>query len=363
MPYPRRRAALRDLLRAEHPELDALLVTDLVNVRYLTGFTGSNAALLVHADGDAVSRLGTDGRYRTQIGARGPRPAGADRAGQRPGPGGAAPGDCGRSASSPTPSPSTRTPPWRRRRPRSRSPAPRAWRPGCARSRTPPRSPRCGRPARAGDAALAELLAAGGLRPGRTEREVALDLENRMRVHGATGPAFATIVAAGPHSAVPHHQPTDVPLRRGDLVTLDFGALVEGYHSDMTRTVVLGPPADWQRELYALVAAAQAAGRAALVAGTGCADVDAAARSVIDAGRSGRRVRAPARPRCRPADPRGAAARRDHRLAWPPGWWSPSNRASTWRAAAECGSRTPCWSATATPQPLTRTTRDLLEVG
>ena len=88
-----------------------------------------------------------------------------------------------------------------------------------------------------------------------------------MRAHGAPGPSFATIVAAGPHSAVPHHSPTPTPLRRGDLVKLDFGALVDGYHSDMTRTVVLGPAADWQRELYALVAAAQAAGRAALRAG------------------------------------------------------------------------------------------------
>ena len=67
---------------------------------------------------------------------------------------------------------------------------------------------------------------------------------------------------------------------------LDFGALVDGYHSDMTRTVVLGAAADWQRELYALVAAAQAAGRAALIPGADVADVDAAARGVVvDAGR------------------------------------------------------------------------------
>ena len=104
------------------------------------------------------------------------------------------------------------------------------------------------------DSALADLIAAGGLRPGRSERDVSYDLETRMRARGAEGPSFATIVAAGPHSAVPHHRPTDSSMRRGDLVKMDFGALVDGYHSDMTRTVVLGRAAGWQRDLHALVA-------------------------------------------------------------------------------------------------------------
>jgi Xaa-Pro aminopeptidase len=138
----------------------------------------------------------------------------------------------------------------------------------------------------AADAALADLVAAGGLAPGRTEVEVALDLENRMRVHGAQAPSFETIVATGANSAVPHHRPTAAVLARGDLLKLDFGALVEGYHSDMTRTVVLGRAADWQRELHALVARAQAAGTAALAPGTPVAAVDEAARSVVrEAGR------------------------------------------------------------------------------
>jgi Xaa-Pro aminopeptidase len=102
-----------------------------------------------------------------------------------------------------------------------------------------------------------------------------------MRAHGAVGPSFETIVAAGPHSAVPHHRPTDASLRRGDLVKMDFGALVDGYHSDMTRTVVLGRAASWQRDLHGLVAAAQEAGRAALRPGTPVVDVDAAARDVV----------------------------------------------------------------------------------
>jgi Xaa-Pro dipeptidase len=135
----------------------------------------------------------------------------------------------------------------------------------------------------AADAALADLVAAGGLAPGRTEAEVAVDLEDRMRRHGAQGPSFETIVAAGANSAIPHHRPTGSPLAAGDLVKLDFGALVDGYHSDMTRTLVLGPAADWQRELYDLVAAAQAAGTAALAPGAAVATVDEAARSVVRA--------------------------------------------------------------------------------
>ena len=104
-----------------------------------------------------------------------------------------------------------------------------------------------------------------------------------MLDHGAAGPSFESIVATGANSAVPHHRPTDAELAVGDLVKLDFGALVDGYHSDMTRTFVLGPPTDWQRELYDLVAAAQAAGRAALRVGAEVSDVDAAAREVVEA--------------------------------------------------------------------------------
>ncbi|HEU5109997.1 MAG TPA: M24 family metallopeptidase, partial [Micromonosporaceae bacterium] len=134
----------------------------------------------------------------------------------------------------------------------------------------------------AADRALAGLIEQGGLAAGRTEREVARDLENRMLDHGAAGPSFESIVATGANSAVPHHRPTDAVLRAGDLVKLDFGALVDGYHSDMTRTLVLGRPADWQRELYDLVAESQAAGRAALRVGAATAEVDAAARKVIE---------------------------------------------------------------------------------
>ncbi|HEY0815567.1 MAG TPA: Xaa-Pro peptidase family protein [Pseudonocardia sp.] len=280
-----RREALRALLPAAG--VAALLVTDLVNVRYLTGFTGSNAALLVHVDGDAASRFCTDGRYRTQAAEQVPDlPSVIDRACALALAGAAAELDVRRLgfesdhvtvdaysalAEKALPVAMVRVPgSVQRLRTVKDDVEVAALRAACA----------------AADAALADLISGGQLTPDRTEAQVAAALESRMREHGAQGPSFDTIVAAGPHSAVPHHSPTGTPLRRGDLVKLDFGALVDGYHSDMTRTVVLGQAAPWQRDLYALVGAAQAAGRAALRAGADVADVDAAARGVIaEAGR------------------------------------------------------------------------------
>jgi Xaa-Pro aminopeptidase len=130
-------------------------------------------------------------------------------------------------------------------------------------------------------AALAQVL--GLVAPGRTEREIAVALERAMVDHGADGPAFASIVASGPSGAIPHHAPGERRLERGDLVTIDCGARLHGYHADMTRTVALGPPAAWQREIYELVAAAQLAGVAAAVPGADVIAVDAAARDLIDA--------------------------------------------------------------------------------
>ncbi|MFC5994197.1 M24 family metallopeptidase [Pseudonocardia hispaniensis] len=288
MPFPTRREALRDLLRAA--DLDALLVTDLVNVRYLTGFTGSNAALLVHVDGDGATRFGTDGRYRTQAGVQVPdleplieRATSFALAADAAGRGVRRLGfesdhvtvDAHVALGEAVPGVRLERAPGlvqRLRRVKDTDEITTV-RAACA----------------VADAALADLLAAHGLRAGRTEREVALDLDDRMRGHGAAGPAFETIVAAGANSAYPHHRPTGVALDRGDLITIDFGALVDGYHSDMTRMFVLGPAADWQRELYELVAAAQAAGRAALAAGAHVREVDAAARDVIVAAGHGER--------------------------------------------------------------------------
>lgn len=156
-------------------------------------------------------------------------------------------------------------------------------------------------------AALAALLGSGPL-AGRTERAVVRELERLMVDAGADEVAFPTIVASGPHSASPHHEATGRPLTPGDLVVIDFGARVDGYCADMTRTVFLAPtpapapagapagagagqPDGWQRAVYELVARANAAGRAAAVPGAGIAEVDAAARSIIEAAGHGEHFR------------------------------------------------------------------------
>ena len=119
------------------------------------------------------------------------------------------------------------------------------------------------------------------IRPGVTERELAISLERALTDLGADGLAFDTIVASGPNGAIPHHAPSGRAFEAGDLITVDCGARYQGYHADMTRTVVLGEPAGWQRTIYALVAAAQAAGIEAAVPGADVRTVDAAARDLI----------------------------------------------------------------------------------
>ena len=302
-------ALRRALLRAGmvHHGVDALLVTDLINIRYLTGFTGSNAALLVvgtdEEDGDAGrlrsaeagtsggdprTRFCTDGRYTTQAEQEVPdlprliaRPCDAALIAQAPD------GAVGFEANAVTVADHGRLSAVLDGRGEDEfefvptvelvealravkdNGEIDALRRACA----------------VADRALEELIEAGGLRPGRTEREVGLDLDQRMRQLGAQDPSFETIVAAGANSAVPHHRPTGSALAAGDFVKLDFGASVDGYHSDMTRTFVLGQPADWQRDIYRLVHDAQAAGRAACTVGATGAQIDAAARDLItDAG-------------------------------------------------------------------------------
>ncbi len=123
----------------------------------------------------------------------------------------------------------------------------------------------------------------GLITPGQTERQYAVLLERAMADLGADGIAFGSIVASGPNGAIPHHAPTERPFETGDLITIDCGARYQGYHADMTRTVVLGEPAAWQREIYELVAAAQLAGVAAAIPGADVRDVDASARDIIAA--------------------------------------------------------------------------------
>ena len=276
-------AERRDRLRAaaRAAGLDAVLVSRLVNVRYLTGFTGSNGALLVPADAGRPEVLCTDGRYTVQAGEQAPdvelliERTSAVALAERSAKDGyrtlgiethdvtvdlqaalaeAAGGELV----------SVKRAVEHLRAVKDDTEVA-LLREACA----------------VADRALAELIAAGGLRPGRTEREIGRELDARMLDHGADAPSFETIVATGPNSAIPHHRPVNRELAAGDFVKLDFGAEYGGYHSDMTRTFVLGRPADWQREIYDLVHAAQAAGRAALRIGAEVRSIDAAARDVI----------------------------------------------------------------------------------
>lgn len=130
------------------------------------------------------------------------------------------------------------------------------------------------------DAALATVVAR--LADGPTEAEFGLELDLAMRRGGATRPSFETIVASGPNSARPHHRPGDRRIVEGDLVVVDFGAVVDGYCSDMTRTVVVGEPDPTQARLWRVVAEAQAAGVAQVAAGVEAARIDRACRSIID---------------------------------------------------------------------------------
>jgi Xaa-Pro aminopeptidase len=118
---------------------------------------------------------------------------------------------------------------------------------------------------------------------GRSEREVALALELRMRSLGAQAPSFPSIVASGVYGALPHAQPREEPIARDVLVTIDWGALHEGYCSDCTRTYATGEGISGQaREVYELVLRAQERGLEAVVAGPSGPEVDAVARAVIE---------------------------------------------------------------------------------
>lgn len=131
---------------------------------------------------------------------------------------------------------------------------------------------------------LAVVMAA--INVGMTEVHLARMLEGVMGDHGAHDRAFPTIVAAGENGGQPHHSPSTRPIEEGDLVTIDFGAAIDGYHADCTRTVIVGAdPADWQVEMYETVRRAAKAARAAAGPGVPTTVVDAAARTLIsDAG-------------------------------------------------------------------------------
>ena len=275
----------RDRLRAmlANAGVDALLVSGATNTRYLTGFTGSNGAVLVCID-DRLDRLATDFRYLTQVESECPdldtiiersvvdalaayaAAAGVSRLGFEATnltvAAHTALGDAHRDLLL---VPTT----------------------GLVEElrtvKDDAELEALANACRISDTALATLLPE--IHVGMTERQISRRLEWLMLEHGADAISFETIVAGGPNSAIPHHDPTDRPLQAGDLLKIDFGAAIAGYHADETRTFVVGAPAQpWQREIHDLVAAAQRAGIDALKVGVDVRDVDHAARSVIAAG-------------------------------------------------------------------------------
>ena len=131
------------------------------------------------------------------------------------------------------------------------------------------------------DAAFAQLLPL--LRPGVRERDVTRQLEDLLYRHGADAIAFESIVASGPNSALPHARPGLRAIARGDLIVFDFGARVDGYCADVTRTVIVGPASAAQRRLYDAVREIQAAAVTGVRAGVRCADLDAACKRAIKA--------------------------------------------------------------------------------
>lgn len=268
----------------ESLEVDALLVTNLTNVRYLTGFSGSNGQVLITASG---ATFFTDPRYEARAG---DLVSGADIVlypnkllealpGRLPGIGtlgieadtmSVAERDELEAGLEGVTVSSQRGVVEELRRVKDES--------EIAAIR---------RAVEIADEAYATMLER--LAPGMEERRVALEIEVLMRERGADAVSFDPIIGSGPLSAHIHHTASDRVFEKGDLVLLDFGARVDGYCSDITRTVVLGPATDEQREVYGIVLEAQRAGIDAVSTGAGGRDVDAAARAVIEAAGHGDR--------------------------------------------------------------------------
>lgn len=266
-------------------ELDALLVAAPINVRYLSGFTGSNGVALIAAGEAGEHRFFTDFRYTAQSASQVPPEFTREivtgslidaAAGSLDASG----GKLGYDDASTTVAD----------RARLAAALPQGWElVECAGAVERLRAvkdegeiARLRAAAELADEALGGVLEAG--LAGRSEREVAIELELRMRRLGAEAPSFSSIVAAGAHGALPHAEPREEAIPRDVLVTIDWGAMHEGYCSDCTRTYATGEGISAQaREIYELVLSAQQAGVAAVEAGPTGRDVDAIARSLIEA--------------------------------------------------------------------------------
>jgi len=274
-------AARRDRLRETLPGAgcEALLVTRPVDVRYLTGFAGSSGSVLVGADA-ALDLLITDARYRERVAHIDvPRIELVQRPEAVVASLGALP--LGVDAEHVTLAAAARL----EQAHAARSVVATTGLVAALRAAKDPGEIVRLRHACRITADVLEALASAGIVPGTAERDLARDIEAGFLVRGADGVAFATIVASGVNGASPHHEPTGRPVATGELVTIDCGAEVDGYHADMTRTLAVGDAGLVPRhlaEIHAVVEAANSAGRAAAAEGVAVAEVDRAARSVVE---------------------------------------------------------------------------------
>jgi Xaa-Pro aminopeptidase len=275
---PHLRAAL------EQAGCEALLVSRPVNIRYLTGFTGS-AGLLLLAPGEVV--LVTDGRYRDQAGEQ--VAAAGVEARIAIGQTAAAHQEILAEAAAGIPRLGLEAVhvSWAAQRryagdwfPEAELVATEGLVEELRRRKDAGEVARMAAAAAIADAALAAVRHRLG--DGLTEAEFALELDSEVRRLGADGPSFETIVGSGPNGAKPHARPGPRRIVDGDLVVVDFGATVDGYHSDMTRTTMVGEPSPTQRRMLEVVAASQAAGVAAVGDAVECVEVDRSCRSIID---------------------------------------------------------------------------------
>jgi Xaa-Pro aminopeptidase len=270
----------------ERHEIDALVVTTLANVRYLTGFSGSAGVLTVTRE---AARLTTDGRYRTQsaeqverAGAAGQvditiGPATEQRKAAQAALAGAAISRIGLEADNVSWS-AQRT--WAELLDAGRLVATSNAVEALRERKDAAEIARMERAAAIADAALFEVLPLMG--QGVTEERFALELDTAMRRGGAESTAFETIVAAGENSAKPHHHPGSRPIDDGDPVVVDFGATFEGYRSDMTRTFcVNAEPEGELARIFAVVGESQAAGAQAVRPGVSAKEIDDVCRQII----------------------------------------------------------------------------------
>lgn len=273
-----RSSQLRD--RLTHLELDALIVTTPTNIRYLTGFTGSNGVVVVTAD---ATTLVTDSRYTAWAGDEVAAHDATTEIRIAPGQGRGAIEELVDAASMVGLESAHVT--WAEADAfaemlgSERVLATTDLIEGLREQKSAAEIALLQRAAEVGDAALALLVEE--LRPGLTEIEVARQLAQHMYTHSGVSPSFDIIVATGPNSAKPHHEPTSRPLATGDLVIIDSGASVDGYLSDMTRSFVLGTPNSQQREMLDVVREAQQAGVDVAGPGVPASEVDATCRGFI----------------------------------------------------------------------------------